>query len=172
MAAVEILGDGMIPMFKDLGISYKRTYNKRCNAKKKYDPHYEVYEISQNDMKRLEEVVNWPDSPWWRWAKGSNMGTPFSLFTVNGKELIAWDGYKREDLRDDWADETDEEKAAYHYSFKEYEEMQYPHVYSTLTEYMCKELGVSTEKNVCALAVDLARANGMTMAQLFKAYEG
>lgn len=172
MAVVEILGDNMEPMFKDFGISYKKTYNKKRNPKKKYDPHYEVYEISQNDMKRLEEVVEWPDGPWWRWAKGSNMGTPFSFFTVNGKELIAWDGYKREDLRDDWADEPDEEKAAYHYSFKEYEETQYPHKYSTLTEYMCEELGASTEKNVCALAVDLARANGMTMAQLFKTYEG
>lgn len=172
MAVVEILGDNMEPMFKDLGINYKKTYNKKRNPKKKYDSHYEVYEISQNDMKRLEEVVEWPDGPWWRWAKGSNMGTPFSFFTVNGKELIAWDGYKREDLRDDWADEPDEEKAAYHYSFKEYEETQYPHKYSTLTEYMCEELGASTEKNVCALAVDLARANGMTMAKLFEIYEG
>lgn len=172
MAVVEILGDNMESMFKDFGISYKKTYNRKRNPKKKFDPHYEVYEISQNDMKRLEEVVEWPDGSWWRWAKGSNMGTPFSFFTVNGKELIAWDGYKREDLRDDWADEPDEEKAAYHYSLKEYEETRYPHKYDTLTEYMCEELGASIEKNVCALAVDLARANGMTMAQLFKTYEG
>ena len=172
MAVVEILGDNMEPMFKDLGINYKKTYNKKRNPKKKYDPHYEVYEISQNDMKRLEEVVEWPDGLWWRWAKGSNMGTPFSFFMVNGKELIAWDGYKREDLRDDWADEPDEEKAAYHYSFKEYEETRYPHKYDTLTEYMCEELCASTERNVCALAVDLARANGMTMAKLFETYEG
>lgn len=172
MKTREILGNKMYKVFKEYGIEYIRTYSKKCDSKKGYDPHYEVYEISQSDMNKLEEIFELPNGSWWRWAKGSNMGTPFSLFTVNGKELIAWDGYKREDLRDDWADETDEEKAAYHYSFKEYEEMQYPHVYSTLTEYMCKELGVSTEKNVCALAVDLARANGMTMAQLFKAYEG
>lgn len=172
MAVIEILGDKMEPAFKELGIKYRKTYNKTLNPKKNYDPHYEVYEISQQDMKRLGEIIEWPDGPWWRWAKGSNMGTPFSFFTVNGKELIAWDGYKREDLRDDWADEPNEEKAAYHYSFKEYEETQCPHKYSTLTEYMCHELGASTEKNVCALAVDLARANGMTMAKLFETYEG
>ena len=92
--------------------------------------------------------------------------------TVNGKELIAWGGPKRDDLRDDWDAEPDEEKAAYHYSFKEYEETNYPYKYETLTEYMCDEIGASMESNVCALAVDLARANGLTMSRLFELYEG
>lgn len=172
MAAVEILGDKMHKVFKELGIDYKKTYSKRCNPKKSYDPHYEVYEISHNDMKRLSEVFEMPDGSWWRWCKGSNLGTPFDFFTINGKDLIAWGGPKRDRLMDDWMDESNEEKAAYHYSFKEYEEAQYPHKYDTLTEYMCEEIGASTEKNVCALAVDLARANGFTMARLFELYEG
>lgn len=172
MAVIEILGDRMHKVFKEHGIEYKKTYNKKCDPKKKYDPHYEIYEISQNDMKRLDGIFELPDGSWWRWCKGSNMGTPYEFFQVNGKELIAWDGYKREDLRSDWENESDEEKATYHYSFKEYEETQYPRVYESLTSYMCNELGASTEKNVCALAVDLSRANGMTMTQLFKTYEG
>lgn len=174
MATIEILGGGgLSSTLKKLGIEYKKTYYKKVDHKKKYDPHYEVYEISKQDMKRMEDMGEWPENyGWWRWAKGSNMGTPFSFFTINGKELIAWDGYKREDLRDDWYDEPDEEKAAYHYSFKEYEEVQYPRVYDNLSTYFCEELGASTERNVCALAVDLAKANGMTMAQLFKTYEG
>ena len=173
MAVIEILGDKMESVFKELDIKYKKTYSKTLNPKKNYDPHYEVYEIAQRDMKRLGGIIEWPDDcGWWRYAKGSNMGTPFSFFMVNGKELIAWDGYHREDLRDDWADEPDEEKAAYHYSFKEYEEARYPHKYDTLTEYMREELGAFTESNVCALAVGLARANGMTMAKLFETYEG
>jgi hypothetical protein len=101
------------------------------------------------------------------------MGTPFDFFTVNGKELIAWENqYKREDLRDDWNDEPDEEKAAYHYSFNEYEAVHCPHEYNTLTEYIGEELHASNGTNVCALAVDLARANGLTMAKLFEIYEG
>lgn len=100
------------------------------------------------------------------------MGTACDFFTVNGKELIAWSDPKREDLRDDWADEPDEEKAAYHYSFKEYEEAQYPHEYETLLTYMGEELGASVERNVCALAVDLARANGLTLSELFIKFEG
>ena len=77
-------------VFKEHGIEYKKTYNKKCNPKKKYDPHYEVYEISQNDMKRLDGIFELPDGSWWRWCKGSNMGTPYEFFQVNGRELIAW----------------------------------------------------------------------------------
>jgi hypothetical protein len=124
-------------------------------------------------MKMMDNIFDWKDEwGWWRHAKGSNLGTPFDFFTINGRELIAWGGSRRDDLRNWWNANSDEGKAAYHYSFREYEEATMPHKYDTLTEYMCDEIGASTEKNVCALAVDLARANGMTMAQLFKTYEG
>lgn len=172
MAVVEILGNKMHKVFKEYGIEYTRTYSKKCNPKKDYDPHYEVYEISQSDMKKLEEVFEMPFGSWWRYARGCNLGTPFDFFTINGKELIAWGGPRRDDLRDWWDREPDEEKAAYHYSFSEYEKDTMPYKYETLTEYMCDEIGASTETNVCALAVDLARANGLTMARLFELYEG
>ena len=164
----EILGGGGLhKAFKELGIQAIRTYRG------KEKPHYEVWELFKDELKKLEYTPEWKDEwGWWRYAKGSNMGTPFDFFTVNSRELIAWDGPKREDLRDDWNDEPNEEKAAYHYSFKEYEDVLYPHVYDSLLTYMYEELGASVERNVCALAVDLARANGMTMAQLFATYEG
>lgn len=166
--AVEILGgNGLYKAFKELGIKATRTY------KRSEKPHYEVWELSKDDLKKLEYAIEWKDEwGWWRFAKGSNMGTPFDFFTVNGKELIAWGGAKREDLILDWADEPAEEKAAYHYSFKEYEKAMCPYEYETLLTYMAEELGASVERNVCALAVDLARANGMTMAKLFEIYEG
>ena len=117
----EILGgNGLHKAFRELEIDAVRTY------KGKEKPYYEVWELSKDDLKKLEYTTEWEDEwGWWRYAKGSDMGTPFDFFTVNGKELIAWEGTKREDLRDDWADESDEEKAAYHYSFKEYEETKY-----------------------------------------------
>lgn len=167
--AVEILGgNGLYKAFRDLGIKATRTY------KGSDKPHYEVWELSKDDLKKLEYEVEWKDEwGWYRSAKGSNMGTPFDFFTVNGKELIAWENqYKRMDLRDIWEDESDDEKAAYHYSFKEYVAVHCPNEYSTLTEYMAEELHASTGTNVCALAVGLARANGLTVAQLFKIYEG
>lgn len=165
----EILGGGGLhKAFKELGIKATRTYRRSEK------PYYEVWELSKDDLKKLEYAVEWNDEwGWWRYAKGSNMGTPFDFFTVNGKELIAWENsYKRDDLRDDWNDEPDEEKAAYHYSFKEYAEVHCPHTYNTLLDYIAEELHASTGTNVCALAVDLARANGMTMAKLFETYEG
>ena len=100
------------------------------------------------------------------------MGTACSLFTVNGKELIAWDGSRREDLYDDWMDESFDEKAAYHHSFKEYEETLMPRKYDNLFDYFHTEIGVGMETNICALAMDLARANGKTMAGIFETYEG
>ena len=169
MAAVEILGGGGLhKAFKELGIKATRTY------KGSDKPRYEVWEVSNEDFKKLEYTLDWKDEwGWWRYAKGSNMGTPFDFFQVNGKELIAWENtYKRDDLRDDWDEESDEEKAAYHYSFKEYVAVHCPSEYDTLTKYMAEELHASNSSNVCALAVDLARANGMTMAKLFETYEG
>ena len=168
MITIEILGgNGLRNAFKELGINATRTYRGIDNT------HYEVWELSKDDFKKIEYTSEWNDNwGWWRYAKGSNMGTPCSFFTINGRELIAWDGPTRDNLRDDWDNESNEEKKAYHYSFREYEEIRMPHVYDTLTEYMGNELGASTEKNICALAVDLARANGLTMAQLFKIYEG
>lgn len=167
--AVEILGGGALyKAFRELDIDATRTY------KGKERPHYQVWELSKDDLKKLEYAAEWKDEwGWWRYAKGSNQGTPFDIFTVNGKELIAWEAsYRRQDLMDNWNNESDEEKAAYHYSFREYEKVMHPHTYDNLTTYMCDELGASQPRNVCALAVDLARANGLTMARLFEIYEG
>lgn len=160
-------GDGLHNAFKELNIDAKMTYQS------KHDPYYEVWELNKKDIKLMEEALEWPDEwGWWRFAKGSNMGTAYSLFTVNGHELIAWDGFRRDDLHDDWANESFEEKAAYNHSFSQYEEAMMPKVYDTLLSYMCDEIGASMPSNVCALAVDLARANGKTMGELFEIYEG
>lgn len=165
---VEILaGGGIKTAFKELGIEATRKYK---GAEK---PHYQVWELEKSDMCKMSELTDWKDHyGWWRHAKGSNMGTACSIFTVNGHELIAWDGTGREDLRDDWDNEPIEEKEAYHYSYKEYEEVWKPHKYDTLLDYFCEELGASLPNNICALAVDLARTNGLTMSELFKKFEG
>lgn len=165
---VEILaGGGIKTAFKELGIEAIRKYR---GVEK---PHCQVWELEKSDMQKMDEATEWPDHyGWWRYAKGSNMGTACSIFTVNGHELIAWDGTRREDLRDEWDEEPMEERAVYHYSYKEYEESCMPHEYDSLLTYFHEELGASTERNVCALAVDLARANGMTMAELFEKFEG
>ena len=161
-------GGGLENAFEALGIDAKMTY------KGSREPYYEVWELSKKDLRALEEVEEW-DENWgfFRFSKGSNMGTACSIFTVNGHELIAWEGFRREDLRDEWENNiSDEEKAEYHYRLKEFEDIYMPHEYCSLLEYLCNEIGASTESNVCALAVDLARANGMSLARLFQTFEG
>lgn len=164
----EILaGHGIHKAFKTLGINAKRTY------KSAHEPYYEVWELDKKDIRVLDEALEWPEEwGFYRHAKGSNMGTACSFFTVNGQELIAWDGAKRDDLFDDWDNESFEERAAYGHSFAKYEEEMMPKVYDNLLHYMCEEIGATMATNVCALAVDLARANGKTMAELFKTFEG
>lgn len=164
----EILaGNGINKAFKELGIDAKRTY--KCS----HEPYYEVWEVDKKDLKIMEEATEWPDVwGWYRGAKGSNLGTAADFFIVNGCFMIGWDGAKRDTLRDEWGELPFEEKAAYNHSYKKYEEELMPRTYETLLEYMCNEIGASMESNVIALAVDLARANGKTVAKLFECYEG
>ena len=164
---IEILAGGSIEKaFKELNIPMTVTYSGE---------QYKVCEIEKSDFKTIADISedewksNWG---WWRSAKGSNMGTPYEIFIVNGQMLIGWSGYRREDLRAEWENEDDNEKASYHYSVKKYEDDIMPREYKNLSEYLCEEIGASSPKNVCALAVDLAKANGMTMAKLFKVFEG
>ena len=172
MAIVEIIGgDGVEFTFQEFKIKAKKVYATE-DKDHPIHPHYEVYEIDKSDLKLLD-TISWADDfGWYRYAKGSNMGTPYSFFKINGRDLIAWDGAERDKVREWWNEEPMEEKEAYHYSFKEYENDVKPREYDCLTEYMEYELGATTETNVCALAVDLAKANGITMGKLFELYEG
>lgn len=80
----------------------------------------------------------------WRSSECSNMGVPTDYLTVNGETLRCWN-------------RKDE---------------PYRTVYELLLEYLCENIGVSQPRNVCALAVDLAKYNNMTMGELFTKYEG
>lgn len=118
---------------------------------------YEVWEVSDDLFKRMcdmskEEFVKLAgEEAWWRSAEGSILRVPRARAIVNGEPLVCWD--------DDYyfPDEYEEEPC------KEFE---------SLTDYLCECVGASTEKNVCACSVDLAKYNHMTMAELFEKFEG
>lgn len=110
---------------------------------------YEVWEVSDKDFEVIsnmseEEFVKLCPNGMWRSADGSNMGVPYVKYTINGKKIIAWDRIHENGNRK----------------------------YDTLLEYLCNEVGASQPRNVCALAVDLAKYNNMTMGELFAKYEG
>lgn len=111
--------------------------------KSAHKPYYEVWEIDKKGIRTLEDTYEWPDEwGWWRSAKGSNQGTPADFFTVNGQFMIGWATRDGKDT------------------------------YDSLIDYFRQGMSVGMESNICALAIDLGRANGKTMAQVFSTYEG
>lgn len=112
-----------------------------------------IYEVWQVPDDTFESMCNMSDEEFeklcpegmWRSADGSNMGYPHDYLIVNKKKLRCWDT----------------------------KEKPYRHQkYNSLLEYLCDNVGASQPKNVCALAVDLAMCNHMTMGELFTKYEG
>ena len=145
----EILGQDLEQFFNN-GVNGKRTYKGNW---------YEVWEVSDevfNDMCDMSEekfIELAGDDAWWRSAEGSVLGTPDTRIYIHGYEMLGW-GYNK-----DFYDEDDEEYES---------EMEF----DTLTDYLCDVLGASQPRNVCALAVDLAKYNNITMGELFAKYEG
>ena len=143
----EILGNNLQQFF-DTGISGKRTYKGDM---------YEVWEVSNEafdfmcDMSEERFVELAGENAWWRSAKGSSKISPDTTIHINGHELIGWGG-------EPWDDEDEDDE------FEIYS--------SSLTRYLCDVIGASQPRNVCALAVDLAKYNNITMGELFTKCEG
>ena len=118
--------------------------NATMTYKMNHEPNYEVWELNKKDIRALEDAPEWNDEwGWWRYAaKGSNMGIPYEFFTVRGEFMIGW---ATTDGRN---------------------------TYESLMDYFYNGLSIGLEEHICMLAVDLAKANGKTMATLFETYEG
>jgi len=146
---VEILGGEL--NLSELGIVTTKTYNGE---------YYKVWEVSDEDFITMCNTSDkdWKDEwGWWRSAKGSNAGEVTKRFNINHHYIKAWDSVGREEVMEE----------------EDPEDRWFPNrEYSDLLEYFCEEMGSSMEKNVCALAVDLAAQNNMTMAELFKKFQG
>ena len=118
---------------------------------------YEVWEVSDDlfkDMCDMTEEMFFDlagVNAWWRYSEGSVLDAPDTKVIVNGLEMLGWSGITWDD-----EDEVDE------YDIRE----------KDLTSYLCNVVGASQPKNVCACAMDLAKYNNMTMAELFRIYEG
>lgn len=150
----EILGNHLTNFFVEMKMQ-NENYNKDLMRTYKGN-RYEVYSVSDElfdvmcDMteERFEELAG--EDAWWRSAEGSILGTPDTKVYINGHEMLGWSGER-------WEDEDEDD---------EFE------IYSrSLSDYLCDVIGASQPKNVCALAVDLAKYNNMTMGELFTKYE-
>ena len=141
-----------------LGNNLEQFFNTEINGERTYKGNrYEVWEVSDEvfniicEMSEERFVELAGEDAWWRSAEGSNQGIPDTTAHINGHEILAWAGEPWEE------DEDDDEFEIYA---------------SCLTNYLCDVVGASQPKNVCALAVDLAKYNNMTMGELFAKCEG
>lgn len=172
----EFIGENMGVVFEKLNIPYMQGYSGNIG----YWPNFGVYKVLEQHFPKLCDIPDeewakeFPES-WWRYAKGSNMGTPNCEFVINGTKIDAWQNeWYVDDLVEEYGRLPIDEQIAYEADggVDAYIADNYRYEYSNLLEYFCDELGASTEKNVCALATDLAKYNEMSIAKLFMIYGG
>jgi hypothetical protein len=155
----EILGGELDQAIIDLNINAKKTYQAKNNT----TDFEQVWELSDEDYEKICNIKeeDWKDNwGWWRSAIGSNMGSVNHRYNINHHYIKAWDGIQRINF--------EEENKELFSNDKWFSERKY----NNLLNYFCDEIGASTEKNVCALAIDLAEQNNMTMGELFNKYQG
>lgn len=141
-----------------LGNNLEQFFNSETNGNRTYKgDRYEVWEITNEmfdimcDMSEELFIELAGENAWWRSADGSVLSVPDTKVYINGHEMLGWAG-------EPWEDEDEDEE------FEIYA--------SNLSNYLCDVIGASQPRNVCALAVDLAKYNNMTMGELFTKYEG
>ena len=149
----EILsGDGFENGAAHFHIEAKRTY---------HSSRFDVWELEDAEFTRLCSLheSDWNGAfGWWRYAKGCNIEHyPVHTFSVNGKEMLGW---------------YDEDRLADYVSLLGFSEEDYfAEPFQRLTAYLSAVIGVSTETNICAVSVGLARLNNITLSGLFEKYE-
>ena len=170
----EIMGEKLLPFFRRVGIYPPKKFIGNVG----YWHNLEVWHLTDSQFKLIEDItdeefVNMADEGcWWRSSEGSIMGIPNATFKINKKEILAWINYSMiDDLRREYEELSFEENSEYK-NVDDYISTWHSLEYNDLLEYYSKEFGVSTERNVCALSVDLAKYNNMTLAELFYQYGG
>lgn len=165
---VEILAGGNFKQaVKSLDLTSAICSYRYTPPASRYREAYQVWELSDEDFSNICSVneedwkKNWG---WWRHADGSNLGAVNCTYIINGEELMAWDGIQRKKWCHDCSDCAGTEK--------DKDECFHSHQYPDILIYLCDEIGASTERNVCACTIDLARQNNLTLAELFKKYLG
>ena len=144
----EILGNNLKQFFSHMD---KYEVESRLTYK---GERYEVWEVDDDlfpemrDMSEEKFLELAGEDSWWRSSPGSNIGTPDAKAYVNGCEMLCWN-----------LDDEDVGDKLEIYS-------------SNLSDYLCNVVGASLPRNVCSVAMDLSKHNGMTMSELFTKYEG
>lgn len=174
---IEILaGDKFANAVRELNLASAQCAYQHEPKQKRWCEKYQVWELSQEDFDKICSLneADWKDTwGWWRYSDGSNLGSVNHEFVVHGEKILAWDGYKQLDFETECAIScSDRKRGLCKGTEEDFEACFGKREYPDIITYLCDEVGASTEKNVCACTVDLARQNNMTLSQLFKKYLG
>lgn len=171
----EVMGENLLPFFRRVGIYPPKKFTGDIG----YWPNIEVWHLTDSQFKLIKDMTDeefdnmTEDGCWWRAAEGSIMGFPNTEFTINNHKILAWaDDRTIDDLVRKYENDLSVEEKSEYKDVDDYISTWYSFEYKDILEYYCEALGASTEKNVCALSVDLAKYNNITMAELFYKYGG
>lgn len=178
---IEFVGSKEILNFaKEEGFKTIRMTFEDNNPKRNRE-YFNVFEISEEEFSEMcnyedgnsihvveEECPVWKDSwGWWRYSKGCNLENkePTMIGKINNNVLTIW--YNENKMHDDvecyYVGESDEVNEEYYDGWKlDHSE------YLDLFNYCIEMWGCSTERNVTAIAIGLAKLNNMSLADLFK----
>lgn len=122
-----------------------------------------VYEVNGIEFKIMCEDTE-PEGSWqngcWRSADGSNLGKVSKRYKIANHYIKAWDGAGRIAALEEVNGNTNHDD--YWYQNREY---------GNLLEYISEEIGAGQPRNVCAVATDLAKQNGIKLSELFAKYQ-
>ena len=150
---MEILAGNLDGFIERSGIKAIKTHETT-------DHKYQTWEIEDSEFEKLCKTNDddYKDGDWWRSAEGSNMGSVNRRFKIDNHYIKAWDGASREEIEEE------------NKNLPVCDRLSTPREYTGLAEYLCDEIGASQPRNVCALCVDLAKQNKISMAELFRKF--
>ena len=151
---------------------------------------YEIWEVSDEDFNELDSYIDkydyfeegqnpkvWKDEwGWWRWSSGSNIQSDYTCFMeINGRLMkMYFNSYCYDEYISDGLNElsirksilTEEELCEAKNELTQrffYNKCNY----KNFLEYCNDQYHVSTEKNICAISVECAKLNKMSLAEFW-----
>ena len=151
---------------------------------------YEIWEVSDEDFNELDSYIDkydyfeegqnpkvWKDEwGWWRWSSGSNIQSNDTTYMkINNKKMLMYfNPYCYDNYIEDGLNElsirngvlSNEEKTQ---AMKELIGRFFDNKcnYRSFLEYCSDQYHASTEKNICAISVECAKLNKMSLAEFW-----
>lgn len=135
---------------------------------------FQVWALDKDSFERIcnIEQENWKeDWDWWRWSNGSNLGAVNSDFIINDISIVGWIGRNRESFFDDICLQCSNYlDGSCSSAEQDVNECYHPRKYLDMLDYLENEIGATSLANVCAVCIDLARQNGLSLSELLEKY--